>query len=459
MGISIECAPGEAEWQEIQIGQWLERNDDVIINLTNWSPGQLVNRFDLRLRFRSGEVGLYNYFPFAFKVSVNAPQAEIGEIDGSNQLTELFLEQVAPDWRGRLILAFMSEQSGVPKDLDLGPDERDLALRLDVVLVRQHQSTLASTAAVQDCADLDLDGQRTAVAPIFVVGSGRCGSSVLTWALGQHPNILPLDETGWLPMTLYGAMAGFRMASAPARHFPKEYGVGLDDFLQHIGKAFDHLHLAAGRSHAQVDFLQRLSGRAKSFDPSFQRIRTNWSPKQRWADGSPINTSVMPLLARAFPRAQFVAIIRDPRDVIASYTEFHSIGGPAYSIEESATTWLRAAWMVLWMRERLGPRRVMVVDYNEFARPAEFVRLILRFLGEPNCTSCVKPLQKRINSSNVSEEKRNAIDGQLVKDCAAVYAKICSGASWGSIDWTNDLIPADEEWLEDLINRLIHTVS
>jgi hypothetical protein len=167
----------------------------------------------------------------------------------------------------------------------------------------------------------------------------------------------------------------------------------------------------------------------------------------------------MPLLARAFPHAQFVAIIREPQDVIASYTEFHNIGGPAYSIEEAASTWLQAAWMALSMRERLGPRHVMVVDYDEFARPAEFVRPILRFLGEPNCTSCLKPFQKRINSSNVSEEKRKGIEGPLVQDCAAIYAKICSGASWSSIDWTNGLIPNDDDWLEELINRLIHTVS
>jgi hypothetical protein len=94
------------------------------------------------------EAGLYNYFPFAFKVATNAPQAEIGEIEGPNQITELHLEDVAPDWR-RLTVSFVSEQSGVPKNLSLGPDERDLALRLDAVSFRQRHSTLASAAAVQ----------------------------------------------------------------------------------------------------------------------------------------------------------------------------------------------------------------------------------------------------------------------------------------------------------------------
>src|SRR6266851_5942678 len=34
--------------------------------------------------------------------------------------------------------------------------------------------------------------------PIFIVGSPRSGTSILSWCLGQHPNILVQEESNWL---------------------------------------------------------------------------------------------------------------------------------------------------------------------------------------------------------------------------------------------------------------------
>ncbi|SRR6266550_572959 len=34
--------------------------------------------------------------------------------------------------------------------------------------------------------------------PIFVVGSTRSGTSILTWCLGQHPSVLAVPESNWM---------------------------------------------------------------------------------------------------------------------------------------------------------------------------------------------------------------------------------------------------------------------
>src|SRR5205814_8412314 len=46
--------------------------------------------------------------------------------------------------------------------------------------------------------------------PIFIVSSGRSGSTILTWCLGQHPNILPQEESNWLGPFLIDAAIGYQ---------------------------------------------------------------------------------------------------------------------------------------------------------------------------------------------------------------------------------------------------------
>src|SRR6266404_4477573 len=50
--------------------------------------------------------------------------------------------------------------------------------------------------------------------PIFIVGSGRSGSTILTWCLGQHPNIIPQEESDWLGPFAIDAAAGYERGTA-----------------------------------------------------------------------------------------------------------------------------------------------------------------------------------------------------------------------------------------------------
>jgi hypothetical protein len=50
--------------------------------------------------------------------------------------------------------------------------------------------------------------------PVFIVSSGRSGSTILTWCLGQHPNILPQEESNWLGLFTIDAATGYQRGSA-----------------------------------------------------------------------------------------------------------------------------------------------------------------------------------------------------------------------------------------------------
>ena len=52
------------------------------------------------------------------------------------------------------------------------------------------------------------------VGPVFIVGSPRSGTSILTWCLGQHPNLLGMEESNWMGLFALDAAAAFRRGSA-----------------------------------------------------------------------------------------------------------------------------------------------------------------------------------------------------------------------------------------------------
>ena len=50
--------------------------------------------------------------------------------------------------------------------------------------------------------------------PIFVVGSPRSGTSILTWCLGQHPNIFPVPESNWMGNFAINVAMAYRVGAA-----------------------------------------------------------------------------------------------------------------------------------------------------------------------------------------------------------------------------------------------------
>src|SRR5207237_9911748 len=74
--------------------------------------------------------------------------------------------------------------------------------------------------------------------PVFVVGSPRSGTSILTWCLGHHPNLFPVPESYW--------MEGFAVNVAIAY----QIGVARGDYsiLSAMDIRDDELFTAFGRS-------------------------------------------------------------------------------------------------------------------------------------------------------------------------------------------------------------------
>src|SRR5260370_29537662 len=56
------------------------------------------------------------------------------------------------------------------------------------------------------------------VKPIFIVGSPRSGTSILTWCLGHHPNLFPVPESNWMGDFAVNVAVAYQIGAARGEH-------------------------------------------------------------------------------------------------------------------------------------------------------------------------------------------------------------------------------------------------
>src|SRR3954452_18481781 len=80
--------------------------------------------------------------------------------------------------------------------------------------------------------------------PVFIVGSPRSGTSVLTWSLGQHSDILVQEESNWIgPLALQLEIA-YRVGTARGeRSQLSALGVSREEYFSGFGEAIDGIIL------------------------------------------------------------------------------------------------------------------------------------------------------------------------------------------------------------------------
>lgn len=238
--------------------------------------------------------------------------------------------------------------------------------------------------------------------PVFIVGSPRSGTSVLTWALGQHPNLLLTEESNWLGSFAIQAAAAHAQGSARGlRSQLGALGITRDDFLSGLGDAIDRMILA-GRPHLEAASRATAQHSPQLVNPEFAVARDTGDAKTRWIDGTPEHSLQIHALIALFPKARFVHILRDADQIAASLLAFRDERGRSIvaSVEEAYAYWMRTVQACVDAENILGPAIVHRVRYDDLIADSErTLRGVLNFLDEPFDPACLEPLGHRINSS------------------------------------------------------------
>lgn len=238
--------------------------------------------------------------------------------------------------------------------------------------------------------------------PIFVVGAPRSGTSILTWCLGQHADILPMEESDWLgPFAEYAGVSHLAGCARGERSALSALGIEADEFFAALGAGIDRIILA---HRAQFQALSRAAGvrDPRQVSPHFAIARSDEETKSRWVDGTPEYSLYICGLHKLFPAAKFVHIVRDVREVVASMLHFEEVGGAALAADadHACEYWVRTVRACLDAEQALGSATVLRVRHADLsAHPRELMQRICTFLDEPFEPACLEPLAKRINSS------------------------------------------------------------
>ena len=259
-------------------------------------------------------------------------------------------------------------------------------------------------------------------APIFIIGAPRSGTSAMTWALGQHPNIQPMPETAWIAASSVGAYLAHRSGSARGKlsHL-SNVNYSLERFLAVSGRSIDTVIHEAFVDRCRDLYGENGTPKARQINKHKLFLRRSIDdPKARWVDGTPLNTFYIWALAQMFPDAKFLHNLRSPHAVVASLEKFDRVGAEPMKRKAALNSWSRHT-QVAWAAEQaLGSDRVHLVDFCRLEHdPESLLNEICAFLGEAPCADCLEPLEFRLNSSQ-SRELADSIEAKLSK--IAIYS-------------------------------------
>jgi sulfotransferase family protein len=269
--------------------------------------------------------------------------------------------------------------------------------------------------------------------PVFVVGSPRSGTSILTWCLGQHPNMFPVPESNWMGDFAVSVAIGYQIGVAR----------GERSILSAMEIRQNELFATVGQSINELILRHR-----KDLEKKRQATIKRLEPKGRWVDGTPEYSHHICGLRRLFPDALFVHICRDVRDVVRSMLNFHRVAGIQLvpNEEKAYKYWLRTVSACIKAENAYGPGVVYRVRYADLiSNPESTMRSLLDFLQEPYTAKCLEPLGQRINSSNVPDDfvaDDPATDPTLVEQATRLSAELDTKAQ------SNEPSPAAADALE-----------
>lgn len=209
--------------------------------------------------------------------------------------------------------------------------------------------------------------------PIFIIGSGRSGNTLLRRILMNDPRIYIPPETYVLGQII--------------RDFDKYSRLEWSTLLHLV---LNHLSLSEDFKYFPTPYLRPLYQnllKAKENERCLSTILSEFylymaaivKPNaNRWGDKTPLNTASLDKIDKVFPKAQYIHLVRNVHDVCLSYVNM----GRYKTYQEAANRWKTANQKIEKFKKYSG-ERVKTITYENLVQSPEIqVRAICEFLGQ-----------------------------------------------------------------------------
>ncbi|WP_030612910.1 sulfotransferase family protein, partial [Streptomyces fulvoviolaceus] len=211
----------------------------------------------------------------------------------------------------------------------------------------------------------------TSVRPVFVLGCPRSGTTLLQLMLHAHPRIALPPETRFV-LPAYEGRLRFGDLRDPGNR------AGLAAWITGRKETrFDELGLDADTVAERIEGGPPTLGSALGIT---LRSYAERHGKVRWGDKRPAYALHVEEILRLFPDAQFVHLVRDGRDCVASL-----MGMPWWhrGFHEAVATWAQVMDVTRRYARRLGPDSWHELRFEDLvAHPEPQLRELCRYLGE-----------------------------------------------------------------------------
>ena len=197
----------------------------------------------------------------------------------------------------------------------------------------------------------------------FIVGTGRCGTTILAQILNAHSKILVPPELQFIPTLQKQNIKRLR-----AREITRLIETSCP---YHLERFFDYRAYLLALDYPQRDLAVFLNtffvALCRHYGKSVFLEQTPWYGQQ------------LPMLAALFPEMQVIHMVRDPRDVVFSFQRTPFWGKVTF--EEGLKRWEKEVRVIREFGNTLG-NRFVEIRYEDFVpAPLNFLPLMLSKFG------------------------------------------------------------------------------